>query len=151
MKISARNQFDGHVQALTRGPVNTEVVVDTREGDRLVAVVTTASVDALGLGDGTPVLAIVKAPWVVLARDDAALPDGPGLATGFSARNRLYGVVEQIEAGRVNTEVVLALPGGTQVCAVVSREAALALGLTPGMPACALIKASHVLLARLEG
>lgn len=48
--------------------------------------------------------------------------------------------------GAVNSEVAIALPGGSTVHAVVTNEAALELGLKEGVPATALIKASHVVL-----
>lgn len=139
MKISARNRFNGTVSALTEGAVSVEVGIATVAGDRLVAVVTRESVDALGLAVGSPVIALVKAPWVMVMVDDGD--------ESFSARNRLKGVVEQVDSGTVNAEVAIRLPGGTLVNAVVSRDAVLELGLKPGVSATALIKASHVVLA----
>lgn len=139
MKISARNRFNGTVSALTEGAVSVEVGIDTIGGDRLVAVVTRESVDALGLAVGSPVIALVKAPWVMVMVDDGD--------ASFSARNRLKGVVEQVDSGSVNAEVAICLPGGSRVHAVVTREAVLELGLKPGVAATALIKASDVVLA----
>ena len=139
MKISARNRFNGTVSALTEGAVSVGVGIETAAGDRLVAVVTRESVDALGLAVGSPVTALVKAPWVMLMVDVGEVK--------FSARNRLSGVVESVDTGPVNAEVAIRLPGGTLVHAVVTRDAVLALGLKPGVSATALIKASHVVLA----
>ncbi|MNM54970.1 Molybdenum-pterin-binding protein MopA [compost metagenome] len=48
--------------------------------------------------------------------------------------------------GAVNAEVVLKLAGGTEVFAIVTREAVQELGLAPGVSATALIKASHIIL-----
>jgi molybdate transport system regulatory protein len=64
----------------------------------------------------------------------------------FSARNQLAGTVESLSKGAVNSEVGIKLNGGTLVYAVVTNEAVLELGLKPGVPARALIKASHVVL-----
>ena len=142
MKISARNVFEGTVSRLIGGEVNTEVVVLTAGGDSLVAVVTRSSVEALGLEIGKPVMAFVKAPWVMMltgAGDD-------GQRIRFSARNQLAGVVEAVDHGAVNCEVSVRLPGGSLVQAVLTREAVLELGLKPGVQATALIKASHVIL-----
>lgn len=97
-----------------------------------------ASVRELGLAVGTEAFALVKAPWVILMADDGAVK--------FSARNQLPGTVEEITRGAVNTDVVLALAGGTQVHAVVTNEAVVELGLQEGSRATALIKASHVVL-----
>lgn len=66
MKLSARNQLRGTVQALTPGAVNTEVVLALRGGQSVVAIVTHASVKALGLKPGAPTTAIFKASSVIL-------------------------------------------------------------------------------------
>lgn len=135
--VSARNVFEARVQSLCAGPINTEVTLALAGGDLLVAVVTQHSAQALGLVEGGRVRAIVKAPWVVLA-------------TGGSqplARNQLAGTVRSVRAGPVNAEVALALPGGSQLHAVVTTEAVAALGLAPGVPAQAIVKASQVVLA----
>ncbi|MGC1329995.1 TOBE domain-containing protein, partial [Pseudomonas sp.] len=42
--------------------------------------------------------------------------------------------------------VVLRLAGGTEVFAIVTREAVQELGLAPGVTATAVIKASHIIL-----
>jgi len=138
MKVSARNVLEGTVSALKEGAVNAEVDVTLGGGDKLAAVVTLESARSLGLVVGTKVVAVVKAPWVMLATD------GSGYC--LSARNILAGTVESVEAGKVNVEVTLALPGGTRITSVVTKEAATELGLKPGVKACAVIKASSVIL-----
>ena len=65
-RVSARNQFEGRIAALTPGGMNNEVEVDIGGGLMLTAVVTTASVRALGLAVGAPVTAFFKASSVVL-------------------------------------------------------------------------------------
>ena len=141
MKISARNVFEGKITALVDGKVNAEVEITMAGGDRLVAIVTEGSVQALGLALGKPVMAFVKAPWVIVLAGEA----GVG-GVKFSARNQLAGTVESLSKGAVNSEVGIKLNGGTLVYAVVTNEAVLELGLKPGVPASALIKASHVVL-----
>ena len=138
MKISARNVFEGTISALVDGKVNAEVEVTTPGGDRIVAVVTEGSVEALGLAVGKPVIAYVKAPWVMVLAGDGSVK--------FSARNQLAGVVQSVNKGAVNSDICIELAGGTLVHAVITNEAVLELGLKPGVPACALIKASHVVL-----
>jgi molybdate transport system regulatory protein len=96
-------------------------------------------VRSLGLAPGAEAFALIKASWVILATRDG------GLKT--SARNRLCGTVERCTEGAVNAEVVLAVPGGMRLTAIVTMESVRQLGLTPGQPACALIKAPHIILA----
>ncbi|AHE29676.1 TOBE domain-containing protein [Burkholderia pseudomallei] len=68
-----------------------------------------------------------------------------------SARNQLFGKVLAIKHGAVNDEVVLALPGEHTITAVVTHESVQELGLAPGVDACALVKASWVVLAVEDG
>ena len=82
--------------------------------------------------------ALVKAPWIIVATDDS-------LKT--SARNRLCGTVVRCQEGAINGEVVIELPGGKLVVATITNESIHELGLKEGKRACALIKASHVILA----
>ena len=66
MKISARNVFRGAVTGVTAGAVNAEVELTLPGGDTLVAIVTEASIRALGLAVGKEAVAYVKAPWVIV-------------------------------------------------------------------------------------
>ena len=47
-----------------------------------------------------------------------------------SARNVLKGKVKQITPGAVNTEVVIELPGGTEVVSVITKHSAEHLALS---------------------
>jgi len=138
MNVSARNVFTGKISALVNGAVNAEVELSLPGGDKIVAIVTEGSVKSLGLAVGQAAVAYVKAPWVMLLAGPADVK--------FSARNQLAGTVSMLHKGAVNTEVGIALPGGTTVFAVVTNEAVLELGLKVGVAAAALIKASHVIL-----
>ena len=138
MKISARNVFAGKITALIEGKVNAEVEVTTPGGDRIIAVVTEGSVEALGLAVGKPAVAYVKAPWVMVLAGEGEVK--------FSARNQLAGTVESLIKGAVNSDICIKLTGGSLVHAVITNDAVQELGLKPGVAACALIKASHVVL-----
>lgn len=80
---------------------------------------------------------------------DWALIGRIGMKT--SARNQLFGTVASIRRGAVNDEVALALPGGQAIVAVLTHESTEALGLQVGADACALVKASWVMLAVDDG
>lgn len=138
MNVSARNVFKGKITALTGGPINAEVELTTSGGDIIVAIVTASSVGSLGLAVGKEAVALVKAPWVMLMAE--------GNNYRFSARNQLAGTVSALAKGAVNSDVALILPGGSVVHAVVTNDAVAELGLRVGVPATALIKASHVVL-----
>ena len=65
----------------------------------------------------------------------------------LSARNVLKGKVVKLTEGAVNSEVILELPGGAQVVAIITKESAHSLGLSVGKAAYAVIKASSVMVA----
>ncbi|MFZ5579030.1 MAG: TOBE domain-containing protein [Pseudomonadota bacterium] len=64
-----------------------------------------------------------------------------------SARNALRGTVREVRHGAVNSEVTLHLQGDDYLNVIVTRESAETMGLTPGKPVWALIKASWIILA----
>ncbi len=65
----------------------------------------------------------------------------------LSARNLLKGKVKTITTGAVNDEVVVELPGGQEIVAVVTKSSVENLGLSKGGDVYAVIKASNVILA----
>ncbi len=65
----------------------------------------------------------------------------------LSARNVLKGKVKSILEGSVNDEVVVELPGGQEVVAVITKTSVGNLGLSKGKDVLAVIKASNVMLA----
>jgi molybdate transport system regulatory protein len=138
MKTSARNQYLGTVRSIKSGQINAEVVLDIGGGDVLAAVITNESVEHLGMKVGSEVYALIKAPWVIVTTSD-------GFKT--SARNELHGTIVRCEVGAVNSEIIIELAGGKTVVAVVTNDSVKSLGLKTGVKACALIKASHVILA----
>jgi molybdate transport system regulatory protein len=138
MKTSARNQFLGAVKSIKTGPINAEVVLDIGGGDTLAAVITNESVEHLALKIGSEAYAMIKAPWVIVTTSD-------GFKT--SARNELRGTVVRCQEGAISGEVIIELSGGKTVAAIVTNDSIKSLGLQEGVKACALIKASHVILA----
>ena len=138
MKTSARNHFSGRVTALKRGAVNDEIEVEIAGGQKLVAIITHESTEALELRLQAEVFALVKSSSIIVMTDMANAK--------FSARNQLTGIVSRLQPGAVNTEVVIALPSGGSMAAIITHESALALGLTIGGTATGLFKASSVIL-----
>ena len=65
----------------------------------------------------------------------------------LSARNVLKGKVKQVNAGAINTEVIVALAGGNEIVSVITKASAEKLGLAPGKEVYAVIKASNVMIA----
>ena len=138
MKASARNQWFGSITELQRGAVNAEVLVELKGGASLVATVTKESVESLRLTKGKAVLALVKAPLIMVVTD----LEGYRL----SDRNQLTGTITHVQKGAVNAEVVIGLPGGDAVVASITNESVESLGLAIGKDATAVFKAGSVIL-----
>ncbi len=64
----------------------------------------------------------------------------------ISARNILKGKVVKVERGAVNSEVIIELPGGTQLVSIITNSSVDTLGLAEGKQAYAIIKASNVMV-----
>jgi len=138
MKSSARNQFFGKVTSIRGGSVNAEVEVSLNGEDKIAAVITHESLEHLGLKIGSEVWALVKASWVILSTEDSDLK--------ISVRNRLRGKVSRVSKGSVNSDVIITLAGGNTVSAIVTNDSIEHMGLEVGAKACALFKASSVIL-----
>lgn len=138
LKTSARNQFLGRVSAVKRGAVNDEIALELAGGQVIVAIVTRESTENLGLAVGAEAFALVKASSIIVMTDS----EGARL----SARNQLTGSVLRVQPGAVNAEVVLALPGGASIAAIITNDSCASLGLVVGTAASAVFKASSVIL-----
>jgi len=138
MKVSARNIFSGTVTKVTKGAVNSEVVLSLKGGDSLVATITNESVESLGLREGLDAYAIIKASSVIIGKDlrEACL----------STNNILSGTILRLVEGAVNTEIVLKLSGGNTISAVITNASAQRLSLSEGELVSAICKASDVIL-----
>lgn len=138
MKVSARNTFSGSVTNLIKGAVNAEVTLSLKGGVPLTAVVTNGAIDNLGLKVGSEAYAIIKASSVIIGTD---LHDSK-----VSARNVFCGTIAKIIEGPVNTEVDVEIGGGNIVSAVITHGSSARLELKVGGHACALFKASSVII-----
>lgn len=138
MKTTARNQFLGKVTQLTTGAVNDEVTLTLPGGQQIVAVVTQGSSASLGLATGVEAFALIKASSIILVTDTEG--------ARFSARNQLTGAVTRVQTGAVNTEVVLDLPAGGTVAAIITNQSSTDLGIEVGRSVTAIFKASSVIL-----
>lgn len=138
MKTSARNMFSGKVTAIRKGMILSEVELVTPSGNKVVSVITNDSMANLGLAEGSPVTATVKAPWVILVKDEDQFKT--------SARNKFHGKIVKINEGQIAAEVVVELPDGTKVCALVTDESVKSLSLKVGDELFVMFKAFSVIL-----
>lgn len=67
LRTSARNQLPGLVASREDGAVNSEIAVDIGGGKTLTATITLESARGLAIAVGEPIIALIKAPHVILA------------------------------------------------------------------------------------
>ncbi len=139
MKTSARNALHCRVTDITSAAVNAEVTLRVTAASSIVAVITSHSVDELGLACGRDVVALIKSSFVILARAEEA----PRL----SVANLVPGTVLDRVDGGVNSEIVIDIGDGKTLTSVITRHSADALGLQEGVAVIALFDAAHVILA----
>jgi molybdate transport system regulatory protein len=138
MKVSARNMWSGEVAQLRKGAINTLVTIKLKGGDRLSSQITNESVEALDLEIGSKVVAMAKAPAVIIVKELGS--------ARLSACNILQGTVQRIVEGKVDCEVTLELPGGNTVSATLTKASDQALDLREGDVAWAVVQESSVIL-----
>jgi molybdate transport system regulatory protein len=138
VKTSARNSFTGKVTNIRTGNILAEVEVTTPSGLKVVSVITEDSMINLGIKPGVLVTATVKAPWVILVKEDMKLKT--------SARNKFAGKIIKVNVGQISAEVIVELPDATKVCALVTDESVKSLDLKVGDDIYALFKAFSVIL-----
>ncbi|MEV5101055.1 molybdopterin-binding protein [Streptomyces massasporeus] len=136
MSLSIRNQLPGTVTAVTPGEAMATVRVRLDGGQDLTAAITRDAAQDLRLAPGTAVRALMKSTEVSLATAPIE---------GLSIRNQLPGTVTDLTAGEAMASVRVTVEGG-ELTAVITRDAAEDLALSPGTPVVALIKATEVSL-----
>ncbi len=136
MKTSARNQLFGKITKIHKGAINAEVELDIGGGNSIVSVITNDSVDSLGFELGEEAYAIVKASWIILAKEKPKK---------ISARNILEGVVKAVIPGAVNSEIKIEV-GDKTLASVITNDAVEDLKPVEGDTIFVIFKASNVIL-----
>lgn len=136
MKLSARNQLAGTVTKVKEGAVNGIVTIDVK-GEEVSATISMTSIKELGLAPGKAACAVIKATDVMVGKGDHL---------ALSARNQFKGKVVAVEKGAVSAIVKIEALGGNQLSATISNASAEELGLKPGEPVLAVVKATSVMV-----
>ncbi|MDD4330367.1 MAG: TOBE domain-containing protein [Aliarcobacter sp.] len=139
MQISARNQIGGVVEYIEHGTVNAEVYIKLKSGYTLVSVITNTAVKNLDLNLNDEVVAIFKSSTVLLTTE---------ITLCISARNKFQGVIDSINKGEINSEVILDIGNGDNIASVITTSSIEKLGLKKGSHASAIIKASDIIIGK---
>ncbi|WP_340122271.1 TOBE domain-containing protein [Methylobacter svalbardensis] len=138
VKTSARNQLFGSIVAVQAGAVNAEVSVKLKGGEQVIANVTLASLSDLGVQVGADAVLLINSADITLTIDSDP--------NRFSARNHLSGNVIRVQQDEVNAEVIVLLPGGETLVAMVTPQSVQSLALMPGMAVWAMFKSNAPVL-----
>ncbi|MFZ2406710.1 MAG: TOBE domain-containing protein [Methylobacter sp.] len=138
VKTSARNQLFGSITAIQTGAVNAEIIVTLKGGEQVITRIAQASLGDLGLQLGADAVLLINSA-------DITLTSASG-GNHFSARNRLSGSVIRVQQDEVNAEVIVLLPGGETLIAMVTEQSAESLALVPGMPVWVMFKSNAPVL-----
>jgi len=138
VKTSTRNQLFGTVSAIDRADDETQVTVLLKGGERIVASLGSALLGEMGGGIGVDAVLMINSADILLS---TAVD-----RQRVSARNRLSGRVLRIRQDVVDSEVIVLLPSGEILAAMVTQQSLQILALAPGMPVSALFKAHAPIL-----
>lgn len=139
MQISARNQITGIVEAIEMGTVNAEVHIKLKSNNILVSIITNTAVQNLDLKVGDEVVAIIKSSNVFISTDENLQ---------LSARNKFQGIVDSINQGGINSEIVIDIGNGDKIVAIITTSSVNSLNIKEKSKVGAIIKASDVMIGR---
>ena len=139
MQISARNQISGIVELISNGTVNAEVYIKLKSGYTIVSVITNTAVNNLDLKIGDDVVAIFKSNAVLITTD---------IALNISARNKFLGIVDSINKGEINSELIIDIGNGDKIASIITTNSIESLNIEEKKEICAVIKASDVMLGK---
>ncbi len=141
LQTSARNQFFGTIIERDHLQVQQHVNVQLADQKTVIrAALTEKSADRLNLKEGKEVLVLIKVPWVNIEK-------GASVAQQYD--NALSGTLTQIETGNENSELVVTLEGGLEVCATCSNQHVTQQKLHINDTVTALFNADQVIIATL--
>lgn len=138
-RTSARNSFFGKIERVQKGDIQALVELMTVSGHLVTTVITNGSLERLGLKKGMLITAEVKAPHVTLQKS--------GNEIRCSADNIFRGAVQRVTRGEINTEYIVQISDGAEVCSLVTSESARRLGLEPGDSVWVMFNSFAVLLS----
>ena len=113
-KTSARNTFFGKIGTTRQGDIQSIVEMVSVSGNVVTSIITSDSLNRIGLQPGMLVTAEVKAPLIQLTKAD----DAPRC----SADNLFQGKVTLVTANKTTAEVVVCLSDGTKLCAIITQK-----------------------------
>ncbi len=147
VKTSARNQIPVKITKVKMDKINAQIYAKTDKNEQLTSIITSDSVNSLGIKRGMDAYFLIKASWVTLGVSVSANEDLNGSENlKLSARNILQSIIKEVIKGNLNSEVILETEKGTQLIATITNDSVEKLNLAAGKKVNAIFKASHVIV-----
>ncbi len=137
MQISARNQILAKIEDINIDKVNANIFLKTKSNQSLVSSISKSSIENLTLEKDKEVLAIFKSNSVMISTNNLK---------GFSARNKIKGLISKLVFTEVNCEVNLLINDTDVITSVITAQAAKELELEINQEAYAIIKSSDIMI-----
>jgi len=141
IRTSARNQLFGRVIGVDAEEKNAEVTVQLKGGEQIIATLELSLVTELALAIGNEAVLLINGADLILTTDSTKQ---------FSARNRLYGNVMQIQHDGINSEVTVLLPSGEMLTAKITQQSVENLALVSTQPVWVIFKSNVPILGSLS-
>ncbi len=141
IKTSATNQLFGVIVDIEVGSVTVQVTVKLKGNEQVAAAISLSELKQLDLKVGQDTVLLINDPEVLIVTKPKAYQ--------FSARNYLKGKVVRLQADAVDAEVVIHLPSGDSLVAIISQSSAEAMALKRGATAYAVFKSNAVIIGVL--
>lgn len=141
LQTSARNQLFGTVISQQSDAIQPHIVVQLADSHtQLTAALTRFSAERLELTPGKDVQVLIKAPWIGITTH----PE-----TVLHYDNQLTGQISEIQQGDQQSEVIIRLTAGQQLCATLNTEDLARQHLMTGTFVTAFFNAEHLIIATL--
>ncbi len=138
VKASARNQLFGSITALQSGAVNAEIIVKLKGGEMVITSISQTSLSDLELKIGADAVLLINSADIMVVTDSEL--------SRFSARNRLSGSVIRVQQDEVNAEVIVLLPGGETLVAMITQQSVRRMAFKPGISVWVVFKSNAPIL-----
>ena len=138
IKTSATNQLFGTITCIEKGSVNAEVVVKLKGGEQIFATISLTDLTEFHLIIDSDVILLINDPEIILLTDPEDYQ--------FSARNYLTGKVMRLQTDGIDTEVVIQLPSGDSLVAIITQASAENMGLALDTQVFVLFKSNSVIV-----
>lgn len=139
MEYSARNVYEGKVVNYNSDSISAQVFLELTDGRDIVASISRAALDNMGVKEGMELKVLIKAPDVIISKN---------VRSKISARNAFEGRIEEIQSEKIHSEVVLNIGHGLFLTSVLSTDSLRRLDIKVGDVVEGVIKSNNVVLSK---